>query len=111
MNRGISKKLLGNYEDACQTYKDEITAGNATTDTYNQLGIVRMLFQDYHEAIVEFDNALQLDSENSDALYNRGLAFILTYKSTQGCTDLQQAYDLGNTNAREKMTFFCKENF
>ena len=66
-----------------------------------------MLYGEFGEAIEHFDRAAALARNPANALYNRGLAFHMTYQPIQGCDDLRQAAALGSEKAKEALTYFC----
>ena len=73
---------------------------------YN-LGNLHVLLNDYAGAIYWYDQALALHPQFASALYNRGLAHLLSGSQRDGCHDLSRAGELGVEAAYEALQRFC----
>jgi tetratricopeptide (TPR) repeat protein len=59
-------------------------------------------------AIKEYDKVLELNPRNASALYQRGIAKILSNSLLQGCLDLSAAQELGNKDAEKAIKKYCE---
>jgi len=57
------------------------------------------------QSIEYFTWAIEEDSSYYLAYYNRGIAYVMTNQSRQGCLDLQYSSQLGNKKAQEIMLY------
>ena len=73
---------------------------------YN-LGNMHVLLNDYAGAIRWYDRALDIQPKLASALYNRGLARLLSGSQRDGCRDLSLAGELGVGAAYEALQRFC----
>lgn len=106
-NRAYNFKMLGDYSRALEDAQTILDSEPDDPKNWNLLGNVHMLFGDYREAIRAYDRAISLDSKYPEALYNRGLAFAMSYGLRQGCEDLSEAGRLGYVRALKAEGFFC----
>ena len=65
------------------------------------------MFDLYDEAIDDYSTALELDPLYTKARYNRGLAYIMTNRPVEGCSDLKNAEIEGYEPAASKVQAFC----
>jgi tetratricopeptide (TPR) repeat protein len=77
---------------------------------YKLLGNIHILMGTYKEAIRHFDRALNINPDYPEAIYNRGIAYILAFNPTQGCEDIQISIDKGLNLGVDKMRFICPRN-
>jgi lipoprotein NlpI len=62
--------------------------------TWLSRGIAKALGGDYHAAIASYNQALHLDSKNSDTYYNRGVAYYSLGQHQRALTDFSQSIKL-----------------
>lgn len=107
-NFSILQKTLGNYEEAIL---DLIEVSEMMEDDYNNHfinGGIFLTYGDYERSIDEFNIYLDENSDDSDALFNRGLAKILSGEKIDGCDDIQYSIDLEDNPKRTKiLSSFC----
>jgi tetratricopeptide (TPR) repeat protein len=60
-------------------------------DCYQFRAYAYFVEKDYHNAIKDYTEIIELDPQNSDAYFNRGLAYALIKMPTTACDDLYQA--------------------
>jgi len=60
------------------------------------------------DAIIDFNEVIKLQPENSKALYLRGMTNIELQNKESGCLDLNKAYELGYTPAEKEISKNCK---
>jgi lipoprotein NlpI len=102
--------MLGSYSDAINDYKMATMLMPENAKAHNSLGNIRVLFEDYREAIIDYTNAINIDNNYQMAYFNRGIARILSYNYKLGCEDLEQAIKLGCIKAAEIKTFYCENH-
>ncbi|MDJ0735638.1 MAG: tetratricopeptide repeat protein [Nostocaceae cyanobacterium] len=78
-NRGIASAALGNYQQAISDYNLALTqipqkSNYLLGDIYNDRGLAYFELKDLSAAMLNFDMAIRLNSNNYRAYYNRGCA-------------------------------------
>jgi tetratricopeptide (TPR) repeat protein len=71
--RGLMQEKQGQDEEAIQSYKETLTKGGETSYVYIKLGNLYLKNKSYPKAEECFRNALNLDEQNSDALFGLGV--------------------------------------
>ena len=66
-----------------------------------------MALKDYRGAIEDFTKAVELNSEDSEAFMNRGMARITIGQKESGCLDLSKSGELGYSEAYRAIKEFC----
>jgi tetratricopeptide (TPR) repeat protein len=61
----------------------------------------------YNKAIEDFSAAIRYRDDFAEAIYNRGLIFILLNENKKGCEDLSRAGELGILDAYKVMKRYC----
>ncbi|HOW58000.1 MAG TPA: tetratricopeptide repeat protein, partial [Smithellaceae bacterium] len=67
---------------------------------YNR-GVVYFKLNNYQSAIDDFNEAIRLKQDYSDAYNGRGIAWLSQGNPELGCPDAKRACDLGNCRALE----------
>lgn len=62
---------------------------------------------EYGKAIEDFTSALQCNANFAEALYNRGLIYILINETVKAREDLSRAGELGITDAYKVIKRYC----
>jgi tetratricopeptide (TPR) repeat protein len=110
MNYSMLQKTLGNYDRAVVELR-ELT--NYLEDNPNKHfinGGIHLTYGDYEAAISEFDAYLISNSNDSDAIFNRGLARILSGYKREGCSDIATSIELKKEVKRtEILSAFCPD--
>jgi len=75
-------------------------------DCYNS-GYAKAELQDYRGAIQDHNKAIELNPNDADAYFGRGLAKILSGQKDDGCLDLSKAGELGYAEAYEAIKESC----
>ena len=109
LNRGLTKKMLGDYGGAFGDLNWVIEEFPDNAELRKNRGNLHLLFGLHRKAIDDYTDAIQLDENYSEAYYNRGLTFFLLYDKVSGCADLDKSIDLGYEMAMEAKTYFCTE--
>jgi len=109
-NRGLNKRYLNNLKGAISDYSESIRLRPDYYKAYNNRGYAKLLLEDYSGAILDFDIVIKLDNFNTEysamALGNRGIAKLIL--GQDGCADLKKAIEIGNQNALNYYTKYCK---
>jgi lipoprotein NlpI len=66
-----------------------------------------MLFGDYNSAIDDYTLAIKLKENYGIALYNRGIAKIMTNKQGYACDDFKASLNSGYEPANKALKDFC----
>jgi len=95
-NRGIASIALGRYQPAIDDFTraiglDKYNAANA----YDNRGTVFYALGRFREAIEDYNRAISLKPDDTEAYYNRALAYLQLGENAPGCRDAQKACDLG----------------
>lgn len=106
-DRTFVNKVLGNYEAALRDAELLVEKDPYNPQYRNALGNVYLLYGDYYKAIDSYTEAISYDMDFAKAYYNRGIAYVMTNQSRQGCLDLQYSSQMGNKKAQEMMLYLC----
>lgn len=108
-NRGLTKKMLGDYGGALADLNQAIEEFPQNAELRKNRGNLNLLFGLHRKAIDDYTFAIDIDENYAEAYYNRALAFFLIYDKISGCSDLDQAIDLGFETAVKTRDYFCTE--
>ncbi len=109
LNRGLTKKMLGDYGGALADLNQAIEQFPNNAELHKNRGNLQLLFGLPRKAIDDYTKAIALDENYAEAYYNRALAFFLIYDKISGCMDLDKSIDLGYEIATKARTYFCTE--
>lgn len=70
---------------------------------------LKVLLGIYKGAIEDYNAALQLKDNYSEAIYNRGVVYVILNNLTLACEDFYRSSQLGSARAEKKYRFFCKK--
>ncbi|MCD4736944.1 MAG: tetratricopeptide repeat protein, partial [Bacteroidales bacterium] len=68
---GNAKFKLGNYQGAIEDYSKAINLNKTFKEAYYSRAICRSKLKLYEEALADYNNVLEFEPENLDALFNR----------------------------------------
>ncbi|MFK8006982.1 MAG: tetratricopeptide repeat protein [Saprospiraceae bacterium] len=108
-NRGLTKKMLGDYGGALADLNQAIEEFPQNAELRKNRGNLNLLFGLHRKAIDDYTQAITLDENYAEAYYNRALAFFLIYDKISGCTDLDKSINLGYEMATKTRDYFCTE--
>ncbi|MFM8439090.1 MAG: tetratricopeptide repeat protein, partial [Candidatus Kapaibacterium sp.] len=74
----------------------------------NSRGVLMLDTKNYKEALADFTKALTSNRQNGMIWFNRGIANRYLGDNKQACDDWKKAVQLGETNAQDALTKFCK---
>ena len=109
LNRGLTKKMLGDYGGALVDLNQAIEEFPNNPELYKNRGNLQLLLGLHRKAIDDYTKAITIDENYAEAYYNRALAFFLIYDKISGCMDLDKSIDLGYEIATKTKTYFCTE--
>jgi tetratricopeptide (TPR) repeat protein len=98
-NYSVLQKTLGNYDEAISGL-NAITRSDDNSNNSFIKGGIHLTYGEYENAIKEFDKYLIKNSNDSDAIFNRGLAKILSGYKIDGCEDIETSIDLISNEKR-----------
>lgn len=70
---------------------------------------LKVLLGRYQDAIEDFSRAVILKPDYTEAIYNRGIAFVIVNNKTMACEDFYRSGQLGSERAFKKYALFCKK--
>jgi tetratricopeptide (TPR) repeat protein len=71
---------------------------------YNNMGVIYADLGQYQPAIDNYNEAVRLDPDYSDALNNRAYTYLKYGNNSSGCNDAKKACDLGNCKTLKYFT-------
>ena len=106
-NRALTLKVAGDFTRAWDDAKSLIENEPHKPEFWNLKGNVHLIFGDFDLARESYNKAIELDRTYLPALYNRGLASLMSYLPLKGCADLQMCLDKGFVKAQAPFDAFC----
>lgn len=107
LKRGVSKFNAGDINGALRDIDKSIELKGNSIDNLLSKGICYMELNNHKQAILNFDYLLKIESENSEALFFRGLSKINCKMKEEGCLDLSKAGELGYFKAYDEIKKNC----
>lgn len=77
---------------------------------YYNLGNLNCILGEFDQAIKQYDMAIGIEENYTEAIYNRGLVKIYMQKTREGCRDLSKAGELGVKDAYLVIRKFCRQD-
>tara|TARA_B100000809_G_scaffold174968_1_gene172264 strand:- start:119 stop:730 length:612 start_codon:yes stop_codon:yes gene_type:complete len=108
VERGDVKNKKLRYKEATSDYLKALEINHDDQKTLLKLGQTQMALMSYLESIQSFNHLIELDPNNADAFYLRGLIHIHLNENDKGCKDLSKAGELGDYKAYEMINEYCK---
>lgn len=105
--RGLTRKLLGDYQGALQDFDEAIRLNSKDPEAYNNRGNIRMLFGDYPRAIEDYSQAIRLNEDYAIAYFNRAIAKLMLMRRKDSCEDFRSSLRLGYESAASALEDFC----
>jgi len=95
LNRGAIYNQLKNYQGAIDDFRKAIGLDSqVASKAYNNIGAIRLVQNKVQDALLNFDQAVQLERNNPDFLYNRGLARLNNNDREGARSDFSRAAEL-----------------
>ena len=107
INRGLALIGLKRFKDAEKIYERIIQRNEKNVHAWFGLGNVYHLSLNYAKAIDAFDVCVALRPDFELAYFKRGLSKLEINQQDRGCADLQEALNLGYTEALIFLKKFC----
>ena len=107
INRGLALIGLKRFKDAEKIYERIIQRNEKNVHAWFGLGNVYHLSRNYAKAIDAFDVCLAIRPDFELAYFKRGLSKLEINQQERGCADLQEALNLGYTEALMYLKKFC----
>ena len=99
--KGNYFKHVGEMENAEKAYDDAYNI-----DNNNPAALINQTFfiikkGDYEKAIEKCSKAIEIDGTQSEAYFNRGIAYEMLKKTNEACSDWEEAFIMGSAKAEE----------
>ncbi|MGM0530532.1 MAG: tetratricopeptide repeat protein [Bacteroidota bacterium] len=105
----ISREVtFHDYNKVIQDYNRSVQLAPKFVYTYYNRANIKIENKNHEEAINDFDKVIFMDSEFSQAYFNRGLTFIYLQQTTKGCIDISKAGELGIQEAYNIIKLYCQ---
>ncbi|TAJ13254.1 tetratricopeptide repeat protein [Marinilabiliaceae bacterium JC017] len=105
-----ARLLLQYSEDQDQAFNDisrSIALEPELPGAFSIRGTLNLSRQNYSDAINDFTNAIQINSNDVHAFFNRGLAHLDLGMTEEACADWKRAGELGNKKAYKYISKYC----
>jgi len=107
-NRAFSYKMMGDFPSALIDANRAVELRPRDGSAWGMRGNIYLLFGDYDEAIINYDEALKWTNSPEEIMFNKGLAELFDHRLREGCATLKQAVDeLGYEHGRDAYINFC----
>jgi tetratricopeptide (TPR) repeat protein len=106
-NRSFARKHLGDRAGAMRDAEAALGLNQSDPKAWNLKGDLHTLFGEYMEAIEHYSRAINLSTDPAVDYYDRGMAYLMSYRLLQGCDDLRRAQEMGLPQAEEGIQYFC----
>lgn len=107
-NTGISDSLRNYYKAQIEHMNKYILKDSLNSKAFLQRGIYYGQLGFQVKAIADYDKSLKLDSNESIAYFNRGLAKARFIYSYDACYDIKKAHSLGIDAAENIYKSYCR---
>jgi tetratricopeptide (TPR) repeat protein len=106
-NRAYTLKMLGEYDLALHDSEIILSIEPESPEHWNLKGNIHLLFGSYQAAIDAYSEAISRQGDYGEALYNRGLAYCMSYRIREGCGDFEMSKNAGFMRSEEAIRDFC----
>jgi len=106
-NRSICYKKIGQLTAALNDLEELLFHNPNDPMTWKVRGNIHLMAGRYNQAIADFTNAIDLNSDLGVAYFNRGIAHLLNYNPMTACVDFERSASEGYERALEKQSYFC----
>jgi len=108
-NRTHEQNVNESFIIAANDLKKIATENNFEGIVSYNVGVMCMQTGSNDQAIEWFTSTINQNGLLHGAWYNRGLLYLINNETSKGCADLRKAVDLGNNQASELLSRFCKK--
>lgn len=107
-NYSLLQKTLGNYSESMLNLQQMVDSSDKISKANFIKGGIHLTYGEYENAVIEFDKYLTKNVNDSDAIFNRGLAKLLQGKKREGCEDITTSIDINFNMKRDEINkAFC----
>tara|TARA_B100000579_G_scaffold276039_1_gene228256 strand:+ start:1202 stop:1939 length:738 start_codon:yes stop_codon:yes gene_type:complete len=107
-NRGVAQFEMGFYHPALSDFNTAISINQGYSDYYIFRGNVKSkLNYSEEQSISDYNKAIQIDSKNLNALFNRAIAKKRIGDKKGACSDFRKASSLGSLDASNWVDKIC----
>lgn len=96
------------YKNAFSAFNDAILEDDKYAKAYGSRGFVRIELEEYREAIIDYERAVQLDPELWLTLHSLGILYIANNQKEKGCECLKRAKEKGFSESETMYNKYCK---
>ncbi len=107
-NRGTAKEMKKDLEGAVMDYYKTLELDPKYTKAYFALGNLHGAAGQDSIAVLHFTSAIILEPRSSEAYLKRGFAHYNLQQARQACADWQKAAELGNGEASQYLSQYCR---
>ncbi len=108
LNRGLTKKILGDFQGALNDINQVVEYDKfESSEALINRGNLHMVLGLTERAVEDYTLAIDIEDDNAEAYYNRGLAFLILLDNMSACADLDKSIGLGFEKAQEILNNFC----
>lgn len=107
INRGLTSKMLGDFERAKIDLSQSIAFHPNDASLYKNRGNINFLMGELEEALRDYDKAINLNRNFAEAYYNRSLVHYKLKNKDLSCQDLNRSGALGIEKALAKKKILC----
>lgn len=109
-NHSLVMKSLGDYEESTTRLLQILNENTNTSKDRFIKGGIHLTFGEYSEAITAFDRYLSINPADPAALFNRGLAKILSGDNSKGCEDIALSNAVESSSDKQSVyESFCND--
>lgn len=110
VNYSLLLKTLGNYEESMIELDYAISIDPDNLENYFLRGCMHLSYAEYRKAIGDFETYLSEFDSDADALYNLGLAQILSGEESLGCSNIEESLEESANESRSQLhKAFCTD--
>jgi len=106
--RGLARYKNAAFQGAFDDFDRSWQLGEYRKESLNNKAVIHLYFNEKKEAVSNFSDAMREYEDYATALYNRGLAYIMSALRLKACQDLNQSMGLDFLPAMEAAIDFCK---
>jgi tetratricopeptide (TPR) repeat protein len=105
----LLKQYFNNSQLALEDIDKAISLNKMLPGAYSIRGTLKIQSGNYIEAISDFDQAIQINPEDTHALFNRGLSYYNLGMKDKCCQDWNTAGQLGHFKSTKYMSRYCNK--
>jgi len=99
--KGNYFKHINEFSNAEKSYNDAFSLDNQNTVVLINQAAIMIEKGDYENAVEKCSAAIELDGTQSEAYFNRGIAYEMLKMTTEACSNWEEAFIMGSVKAEE----------